>query len=266
MQEERGRSNFPVTPSSVRSPELRRVPAAAAGLALVLVVVLASAAIRLNATGVEPMLATSGLGALRAVHRVSASLEVLAALWLAWQGWRGRVSWPAVAIVLGLTVCLSLLGIVAGKTPTPVQSLGNLLGGLALAVAFAWILGKKGSGTFFGRPGYRQAQKRFLTPFFLLVTLQSVIGGRLSIFSRIELPALPLHALLGIAIAAVCGWLALARIGGGLGRLLFGLALATPVAGFTALEHPYSAVPALVHAASVALFMATAAFALGRNA
>ena len=247
---------------------LRPTLAAAAGLAFVLVVVLASAAIRLNATGIEPMLAASGLGAVRAVHRVSASLEVLAALWLAWRAWRGRLSWPAVAIVLGLTVFLSLLGIVAGKTPTPVQSLGNLLGGLALAAAFAWVLGKKGSGTFLLQR--RVAGKRFLTPFFLplflVMALQSVIGGRLSIFSRVELPALPLHALLGLAIAGICGWLALARIGGGLGSWLFVLALAAPVAGFTALEHPYSTVPALVHAASVAFFTATVAFALSRNA
>lgn len=218
---------------------------------------LASAAIRLNATGIEPMLGASGLAALRAIHRVAASLEVLAALWLAWVAWRS--SGPLVALVLGLTVFLSLLGIVAGKTPTPLQSLGNLLGGLALVAALAWTLGKKGSGTFSG--------KRFLTPFFLGgVALQMLVGARLALYGRVELPALPLHALLGLALAALWGWLALARIGGGLGGLLFVLALAAPVAGFTALEHPYSAFPSLVHAAIVALFTASAAFALSRNA
>jgi hypothetical protein len=234
----------------------------------VLAVVLASAAIRLNATGIEPMFAASGVTALRIAHRVAASLEVLAALALAWQAWRGRLPWPAVAVVLGLTVFLSLLGIVAGKTPTPVQSLGNLLGGLALAAAFAWIWRKKGSGPFLPKLGV--AGKRVLTPFFvtlsLLVALQGAIGGRLSIFSRLELPALPLHALLGVATAAAGGWFALARIGGGLGRLLFTLALVAPLAGFTALEHPYSAIPALVHAVTVAFFVAAAAIALSRNA
>jgi len=216
----------------------------------VLVVVLASAAIRLNAAGIEPMLGASGLAALRGVHRTAASLEVLAALWLAW------VAWREAALILVLTVLLSLLGILAGRTPTPLQSLGNLLGGLALAVAFAWALGKNGPGRW------------GLTPFLLLalLALQALIGGRLAIFSRVELPALPAHALLGLGLAALCGWLALARTGGTLGRGLFLLALAAPVTGFTALEHPYSAVPALVHAAAVAFFFATIAFALSRKA
>lgn len=218
---------------------------------------LASAAIRLNAAGIEPMLGASGLAALRAVHRVAASLEVLAALWLASVAWRS--SGRLIAVVLGLTVFLSLLGIVAGKTPTPLQSLGNLLGGLALAAAFAWALGKKRSGTFF--------DKRFLTPFLLVaLALQILAGARLALYGRVELPALPLHAMLGLALAALYGWLALARIGGGLGTVLFVLALAAPAAGFTALEHPYSAVPSLAHAAIVALFAAAAAFALSRNA
>ena len=215
-----------------------------------LVVVFVSAAIRLNAAGIEPMLGASGLAALRGVHRTAASLEVLAALWLAW------VAWREAGLILVLTVLLSLLGIVAGRTPTPLQSLGNLLGGLALAVAFAWALGRNGPG------------KSGLTPFLLLalLALQALIGGRLSIFSRVEVPALPAHALLGLGLAALFGWLALARTGGTLGRGLFLLALAAPVTGFTALEHPYSPVPALVHAAAVAFFIATAAFALSRKA
>jgi hypothetical protein len=232
----------------VRPPEARP---AAAGLVLVLVVVLASAAIRLNATGIEPLLGASGLAALRGVHRTAASLEVLAALWLAW------VAWREAGLILVLTVLLSLLGIVAGRTPTPLQSLGNLLGGLALAAAFARVLGK---GKWGLTPG--------LTPFLLLAlfALQALIGGRLSIVSRVELPALPAHALLGLGLAALCGWLALARTGGTLGRGLFLLALAAPITGFTALEHPYSALPALVHAAAVAFFIVTAAFALSRKA
>ncbi len=212
-----------------------------------LAVVLASAAIRLNGAGIEPMLGATGVAAIRGIHRTAASLAVLAALWLAWVDWRRAV------LVLVLTALLSLLGIVAGRTPTPLQALGNLLGGLVLAASFAWVLGR-------GKWG--------LTPFILLslFALQGVIGGRLAVFSRTELPALPLHALLGIVLAAFCAWLALARIGGTLGRLLFLLAMAAPVAGFTALEHPYSAVPALVHAASGALLIALVVFAAGRNA
>lgn len=223
---------------------------------------LASAAIRLNTAGIEPMLGASGIAALRAIHRTAASLEVLAALWLAWLAWRRA------AIILALTAALAALGIVAGRTPTPLQSLGNVLGGLALAASFAWVLGKKGSGTFLPSRGSLPHRKWFPTPFLLLglLAVQSLIGGRLSIVSRVQLPALPLHALLGIVLAAFCAWLALARIGGTLGRLLFLLAAAAPVAGVTALEHPYAALPALVHAASGAFLVALAAFALGRNA
>lgn len=215
-----------------------------------LVVVLVSAAIRLD-------VAPGALGALRAVHRTAASLEALLALWLAWQAWRGRVSGKSALLVLALTAFLSLLGIVAGKTPAPLQSLGNLLGGLALLAAFAWLLGKKGSGPFF--------QKWVLTPLFLLAA-QSAVGGRLSIFGRTELPALPVHAELGLVLAALLAWLALARVGGGTGKLLFALALAAPVAGFSALHYEYSAAAALVHAASAALLVAASAFALSRKA
>lgn len=223
---------------------------------------LASAAIRLNATGIEPMLGASGIAALRGIHRTAASLEVLAALWLAWFAWRRA------ALILVLTAGLAALGILAGRTPTPLQSLGNLLGGLALAAAFAWLLGKKGSGTFLPSGDSLPGRKRFLTPFLLLglFAVQSLIGGRLSIVSRVQLPALPLHALLGIVLAALCAWLALARFGGAFGRRLFLLAVAAPVTGITALEHPYSAVAALVHAASVAFLIALAAFAASRNA
>jgi hypothetical protein len=224
----------------------------------VLVVVLVSAAIRLNAAGIGEMFSVSGIAVLRGVHRTAASLEVLAALGVAWIAWRRRgPSWQASAVVLALTAFLAGLGIVAGKNPTPVQALGNVLGGLALAAAFAWLLEKKGSGPFFGKWG--------LT-LFILLALQAVIGGRLSIFGRAELPALPGHALLGLGIAALAAWLALARIRGRMGRLLFALALAAPLAGFTALQYEYSAAAALVHAASGAFLIVAAVAAFSRNA
>jgi heme A synthase len=224
----------------------------------VLVVVLVSAAIRLNASGVGEMFSASGIAVLRGVHRTAASLEVLAALWVAWVAWRrGAPSRQASAVVLALTVFLAALGIIAGKNPLPAQALGNVLGGLALAAAFAWLLGEKGSGPFFGKWG--------LT-LFVLLALQAVIGARVSIFSRTAVPALPLHALLGLGIAALAAWLALARIRGRMGRLLFALALLAPVAGFTALQYEYSAAAALVHAASGAFLVVAAVAALSRNA
>jgi len=233
---------------------------AALGLVLVLLVVLVSAAIRLNAAFVGELVSASGLSVLRGVHRTSASLAVLAALWLAWTAWRmGEASRTPVGIVLALTVLLSLLGIVAGKTPTPAQALGNMLGGFALAAAFAWLLGA----------AYRDGTSFTLAAFLALggmLALQTLIGARLSIFGRSDFPALPLHAMLGLGAAALLAWLALARIGGREGRLLFALALAAPLAGFTALQYEYSAAAALVHAASAALLAAGAAFTLSRNA
>jgi len=48
--------------------------------------------------------------------------------------------------------------------------------------------------------------------------------------------------------------------------VLFGLALAVPIAGFTALHYEYSAAAALVHAAAAALLLATAAYTFARAA
>lgn len=243
--------------------------AASVGLGLVLVVVVASAALRLNGAAFAPvsMLDEAGVRLVRALHRTAASLEVLAALWLAWSAWRRRRPWLGAGIVLALTVFLALLGIVAGRSPAPAQALGNLLGGLALVAAFAWLSAEKGVRTLFS-PGDASARlKRVLTPFLgALLAVQIVIGARLAIFGRAGLPTLPLHALLGLGVAALLAWLALARIRGRAGMLLFVLALAAPVAGFSALHYEYSALAALVHAASAACLAAAGAFALGRNA
>ena len=239
---------------------------AAAGLGLVLVVVLVSAAIRLNAASVSPMFGEAGLRGLRVLHRSAASLEVLAALGLAWTAWRrGVSSWMPITAVLALTLFLAGLGIAAGRTPTAVQAMGNVLGGLALAAAFAWLAGEKGSGPL--SPQLRVAGKRVLTPFLLgLLALQALIGARLSILGRSDAPALPLHALLGLGASGLLAWFALARIEGSARHAFFVLALAAPIAGFTALQYEYSPAAALVHAGSAALLVAGCAFVLGRNA
>lgn len=234
--------------------------AASVGLGLVLVVIVASAALRLNGAAFSPvpMLDEGGVRLVRALHRTAASLEVLAALWLAWSAWRRRGPWLAVGVVLALTAFLALLGIVAGRSPAPAQALGNLLGGLALVAAFAWLSAQKGRGkTFFHMFSFLVAG---------LLAVQIVIGARLAIFGRAGLPTLPLHALLGLGVAALLAWLALAHTRGRAGMLLFVLALAAPIAGFSALHYEYSALAALVHAASAAGLAAAGAFALGRNA
>ena len=89
--------------------EDRIAKAAWAGLALVLIVIVFSVAIRIGEDG-----AGAGLmRVLRGVHRVSASAEVLAAIALAWLAWRRSLA------IAALTIFLSVLGILAGQKPPP---------------------------------------------------------------------------------------------------------------------------------------------------
>lgn len=211
--------------------------AARLGVALVLAVVVAAAGIRLE----------SGISGLRIVHRIAASLEVIVVLWLAWMAWRQ----PAVLLALALTALLSVVGIIGGQEPPPAIAALNLFGGLALAATFAWILGKEQSGPFRG--------KRVLTPFLGLLALQIALGAWLSIVDRFGM-ALPAHGMLGVALAALLVWFAKGR------PVLQMLALAAPLAGFTALHYEYSTAAALVHAAAAALLVCAAAYAHGRGA
>jgi hypothetical protein len=228
-------------------PERRLKLAAALALGPVLAVVLAAAAIRLE----------TGFAGLRVVHRIAASLEVLAVLWLAWMAWHARAERPALfyaaLLAIGLTAFLSVVGIVAGQQPPPAGATANLVGGLALTAVFGWILGGN----------------RALTPIFLsvaaLMAIQVVLGARLSIVERFG-AFLPVHALLAMALAAALGWIGLARVRGATGRALFVLALAAPVAGFSSLHYEYSAAAALVHAVAAALLVASTFHALGRGA
>jgi hypothetical protein len=237
-------------PSRPEAPGLR--PLAAAGLACVLAVVLASAAIRLN--GRLPFLGATQVSALRLLHRVSASLEVLVALWIGGKAWRSRQECPARAIATGLllalTVALSVIGIAGGRDPSPPMALGNVLGGLALAFAFAWLCGSAASGT--------PAITGWLAA---LLALQAFVGARLSIFGHGGAAALPLHIYLGLGLALLAGWVSFLR-----GQLLFALALLAPLAGFTALQYEYSGAAALAHAASAAFLVAALACAARRNA
>ena len=224
------------------APALRKLTAAS--LALVLVVVLASAAIRLF---------NQDLGALlpvvRAVHRVSASaaaLAILAVGWLAWRGGRRRLAAAVVLLMIGLSV----LGAATGTTPPPAAQAGNLLGGLALAAMLAWLLNAK----------ERFSGKTLL--WIAFICTQAVLGAWLAIFAE-ELWSLPLiaHATLGLALVAGILWLASFR------KILFAaLAIAVPVTGIAAalLAQPLAA--SLAHAAAVALLIAAAAWAHARFA
>jgi hypothetical protein len=217
---------------------------AALGLALMLAVVLAAAAIRL-------------LGAsllLRAIHRGAASLEILVVLWLLWLTWHARAARPgpfrAALLAAAISVFLSVVGIVFGQTPPPPAAAANLLGGLALTAVFARIVG--GNRAF---PAWLGA----------VLAAQIGLGAWLAIVDRWAM-ALPAHALLALPLAAALAWLGLARAAGARGRMLAALAILAPLAGFTALHYDRSATAALVHAAAAALLLVAAAFALGRRA
>ena len=211
--------------------------AAGLGLTLVVLVVVAAAGIRLD----------GGIPGLRVVHRIAASLEVLVVLWLAWMDWRR----PAVLLALALTALLSVVGIVGGQQPPPAIAAINLLGGLSLVAVFAWMLAEKGSGPF--------SPKRVLTPLLVLLAAQVGLGAWLAIVDRAGM-AMPAHGLVAVALTPALVWLAAGR------RLLVALALAAPLAGFTALHYEHSAAAALVHAVAVALLLASAAWAAGRGA
>lgn len=231
----------------MRSPEKRfEQPfstAAALGLALVLAVAVAAAAIRLGI----------GSGGLRIVHRIAASLEVLVALWLGWLAWRSRAARPdlfaAALVALALTALLSVVGVFGGRQPPPAAAAANLLGGLALAAAFAWILGRTVPGTF--------SAKRVLTPFLGVVAVQVALGAWLAVVDRFG-AVLPAHAMLALALALGLGWAG--------GKALGVAAIAVLLAGFTALHYEYSAAAALVHAAAAALLVASSAYVLARSA
>jgi hypothetical protein len=209
--------------------------AAGLGLALTLAVVIAAAGIRLD----------TGIAGLRIIHRVAASLEVAAVLWLAWIARRQ----PAALAALALTAILSAVGIVGGQQPAPAIAAINLLGGLALLALFAWILGRAAPGTFSG--------KRFLAPFAGVVAVQVALGAWLAIAGRYG-AVLPAHAMLALVLAMGLGWAG--------GKALGAAAIAVVLAGFTALHYEYSATAALVHAAAAALLVVSSAYSLARSA
>jgi heme A synthase len=242
-------------------PEARRLAAAAtAGLACVAAVLLLSAAIRHG----SDQLGGATLSILRIFHRTSASLEVLAMLAVGWTAWRlsaaNRTLPAGAAAIAALTVFLSVLGILAGQNPPPAAAAGNLLGGLTLAAAFAWMAGRSGVW-----PAEGTAPRASLTT--SLVAAQCVLGAWISIFSE-ELWSLALlaHAVLGSTLASAAAWFALRMDASRPRFALLGIALAAPAAGFGSalFGQPLGAV--LAHAGAAALLVAAAAYIHGRFA
>ena len=230
---------------------------AAAALALVFAVVLLSAAIRLGQAAAPPI-SDAMLLLVRGLHRAAASLEVLAVAWLGWFAWRVRTERPGlargVALAVAITVALSVLGIVAGRTPPPAAAAANLVGGLALAAVFAWILGSL-------RRSDGRAAAYVVGGGMALLAVQCLLGARLAVFpAAAASPALPAHAMLGIILACGAAWLAR-----GIGSVrqraaAFALALLVPLAGFTTLHFEHSAAAAFAHAIVAALLIVAAAY------
>jgi hypothetical protein len=226
-----------------KPPEARLAAAAAAGLGLVLLVIVISVAIRLDA---EPLFA------LRGVHRGAASLEVVAMIALAWLAWRRAL------LVMALTVFLSVLGIAAGQKPPPLAALGNLLGGLALAAAFAWVIGRA-----HGRDARRASPIGHAAA--ALLAVQCTLGAWLAIFAKdLEAWALGAHTALGFALAAGAVWLALQLARASRRFALLGVALAAPAAGIASAQFYQPLGASLAHAAAAALLVAAAAYAHAR--
>jgi len=237
--------------------ERRMRTVAAAGLALVFAVVLLSAAIRLGQNATPP-LGDGLLLLVRGLHRIAASLEVLAAAWLGWFAWRARAERPAlargIALAAAITIALSVLGIVAGRTPAPPAAAGNLLGGLALAALFAWILRNL-------RQPARPETSWVAGGAAVLLALQCLLGARLAVFpAAAASPALPAHGMLGVILACGAAWLALRFRRARHRAAGFALALLVPLAGFTVLHFEQSAAAAFAHALVAALLVVAAGY------
>jgi hypothetical protein len=211
---------------------------AAGSLALVLVVIVASAAIRLS---------EQDLGAwmplVRGTHRASASLAtllILAVSWLAWRAGRRALA----AGILVLTVALSILGAATGISPPRAAQAGNLLGGLALAALLARLA--------FPVSGMWGA-------ILVVLSLQACLGAWLSIFADdLWSWTLLVHALLGIALAAMLVWTALRRPQPGERLALMLVALVAPAAGAAAALLGAPAAATVAHAVAVAALVIAA--------
>jgi hypothetical protein len=231
-------------------PEARIAKAAWAGLVLVLIVIVLSVAIRIGEDG-----ASAGLmRMLRGVHRLSASAEVLAAIALVWLAWRRSL------LVAALTIFLSVLGILAGQKPPPLAALGNLLGGLALAAAFAWVLGRA-----HGR--VPQDRMRLGHAAAALFAVQCALGAWLSLFAEeVWSLALLAHAAIGLTLAAGAAWLALRLASTAQRFSLLAVAIAAPAAGAASALFGQPLAASVAHAAAAAFLVAAAAYAHARLA
>lgn len=191
------------------------------GAALVLVVIVSSAYLRLSQAGLScsdwpacygnlshVAQATSAQIVARIAHRIAASAVgfVLLALLAVSLTQRPRLAKQAVIAVLALAVAMMLAGVGAVMsesvriTPLPAVTLANLLGGFALLALLVWL-----RETVRGDPIARQVPKlagrtqpmrrvhAFATAALIAVIVQVMLGGFVSAkFAALACPAFPL--------------------------------------------------------------------------
>ena len=233
---------------------------AAAAWALMLVVVAASAYIRMSpAPGADVDLA-------RGVHRASASLAGLAVLLLAGYALWRRVLVPGALAALALTVFLALLGRAAGSAPPPPAAIGNLLGGVALAALLAWIYGR-------ALAPWRAAalERRAALAALAAAVLQVAFGAWMAIFLPVDQPSLVpwVHAATGVASAALAAWLGLRLSRTALARqglALIALAALALVAGTASLLVELPTLASLAHPLATVVLLSALAQVVARIA
>lgn len=143
----------------------------------------------------------------RQVHRIVATLALLAAILLAWRCWRPQPLQPAAryaTLLLALMLCLSAVGVWSADPRLAVVNFINLVGGLGL-VTFSWrvaITAEPSRWVERGRGG--PACRMALATLTLTVLLGGLIGARYAASACGTLPDCQ-----GVWWPAAQGWTAL---------------------------------------------------------
>lgn len=212
------------------------------GAVLVLIVVAASATIRLSATDAGATVAIA-----RGVHRAAASLAAIVVLAVAFIAPPGA---KAAAIgTLALTLALSIVGWVAGTHPPLAAALFNQVGGIALAALLAWLAGR-------AAPVHAQGVRALARVALGLAALQALGGVSIAaLWKSAPLAVYLMHAACGLAAAACLAALAAAQRS----VVLLALAFAAPALGIAASLMAPSAAAQAAHAFAAAALLAAAA-------
>lgn len=227
---------------------------AAGAFACMLIVIAASAYIRLG--NAFPMMA-DGTAFARGAHRVAASLAGIAVLWLAVLAYRRGVARLAAGAALAVAVFLALLGAATGTSPPPGAALGNVLGGLALAMLAAWLHAS-------ARASAVHVDKTLAVTVLAAACAQALLGAWMGTrHEDVDANVLIAHVALGAAVAMLAGWLGLRIANGGkpgTGLTLIALAALAPLAGLVSAFFEPPAEIAVSHPLAGALLLAALAW------